>query len=71
MPCVQRLGGVKVYIYADDENPPHFHVRSAESNAKIRIDNLQIMRGEIKRSEYAIRRGVGRHLPGEASSEVE
>ena len=54
MPCVQRLGGVKVYIYADDENPPHFHVRSAESNAKIRIDNLQIMRGEIKRSEYAI-----------------
>jgi hypothetical protein len=34
MPYVQRLGGVKVYIYADDENPPHFHVRSAESNGR-------------------------------------
>jgi hypothetical protein len=41
MPCVKRIGGVKICIYADDENPPHFHVRSAESNAKIRIDTLQ------------------------------
>lgn len=53
MPCIERLGGVKLYIYADDENPPHFHVRSANSNAKVRIDDLQIMRGEIRRAEYA------------------
>ncbi len=53
MPCIKRLGGVKVYVFADDENPPHFHVRSADSNAKIRIDNLQIMRGTIKTAEYA------------------
>lgn len=44
---------MKLYIYADDENPPHFHVRSADSNAKVRIDDLQIMRGEIRRAEYA------------------
>lgn len=53
MPCIERLGGVKLYIYADDENPPHFHVRSADSNAKVRVEDLQIMRGEIRRAEYA------------------
>ena len=53
MPCVHRIEGVKICIYADDENPPHFHVRSGDSNAKIRIGTLQIMRGEITRSDYA------------------
>jgi hypothetical protein len=42
MPCIERLGGVKLYIYADDENPPHFHVRSGDSNAKVRIEAFRL-----------------------------
>ncbi|WP_374730349.1 DUF4160 domain-containing protein [Salinarimonas sp.] len=35
------------------EAPPHFHVLSAESSAKIRIDTLEVLAGRMKRTEHA------------------
>ena len=53
MPSIHRLANVTIYIYADDEAPPHFHIRGPNSNAKIEIETLRVMRGEYRRSDLA------------------
>ena len=54
MPRIATLkSGAAIYIYADDHAPPHFHVRGAESNAQIRIDDLRVIAGTITRQDYA------------------
>jgi len=30
MPCIKIIDGIKLYIYARDYNPPHFHAKIAE-----------------------------------------
>jgi len=51
MPCIFRDGKLAIYIYADDHAPPHFHIRSPDSNAQIEIATLQVMRGTVLRNE--------------------
>lgn len=34
-------------MFYDDHNPPHFHARYAEYNAKIDINNLTIIEGSL------------------------
>jgi hypothetical protein len=34
--------------------PPHFHVRTPDGEAQIRIDTLEIIRGEIDRKDFAV-----------------
>lgn len=62
MPRIATLrSGAAIYIYADDHAPPHFHVRGARSNAQIRIEDLQVMRGFILKADLveAIEFAVG------------
>ena len=35
MPIVSEFFGIKIYIYWDEHNPPHFHAESAEKNGDI------------------------------------
>lgn len=51
-----REGNLKFYIYSDDHQPPHFHVRSPEwrKDAKFQISDCAILGGEISHSEYKI-----------------
>ncbi|WP_191970171.1 DUF4160 domain-containing protein [Methylobacterium planeticum] len=49
MPTIQRFDGFKACLYADDETSPHVQVLSAEWEAKIRLDDLTVMVGEIDR----------------------
>jgi hypothetical protein len=54
MPSIHRLDNVTIYIYADDDDgPPHFHIRGPDSDAKIAIETLQLMRGEYGRKDLA------------------
>ena len=53
MPCIFRDGKVAIYIYADEHPPPHFHLRSPNSNAQIDIATMQMMRGTASRAELA------------------
>jgi hypothetical protein len=53
VPRIHRLGNVRLYVYADDHAPPHFHVVGPNSNAQVRIDDLRVMNGEIARADYA------------------
>ncbi|MCA1409265.1 DUF4160 domain-containing protein [Ensifer aridi] len=47
MPLIARFGNVKLHIYADDHNPPHFHVSTPDHDALIQISDLSVLQGQI------------------------
>lgn len=46
---VGRIRNMKIEIYSNDHNPPHFHVKSSDKsiNATFRLDDCTILQGEI------------------------
>ncbi len=46
---IATIKNLKVIIYSNDHNPPHFHVVSKdyEVNAKFLIENGELLKGEI------------------------
>ena len=36
-----------IRVYAADHNPPHFHIVTPDAEALIRIENLEVLRGEV------------------------
>ncbi len=40
MPCIKTIDSIKLYIYARDHNPPHFHAIYGEKEELIEIQNL-------------------------------
>ncbi|MSP02796.1 MAG: DUF4160 domain-containing protein [Acetobacteraceae bacterium] len=52
MPTIARLpGNFRICLYLNDHDPPHFHVEAAVTRAQIRIADLQVIRGFIRRSD--------------------
>lgn len=49
MPTLIKIGNIKIQVYANDHNPPHFHVVTAEFEALVRIDTLEIIEGSLPR----------------------
>ncbi len=49
MPEISRFFGIVVFMYWDEHNPPHFHVRYNEENAVINIKTLKLMEGHLSR----------------------
>jgi len=47
MPELCRFYGVRIKMYYDDHNPPHFHAEYAGDEALITIDTLDVMAGEL------------------------
>lgn len=47
MACIKIIDGIKIYIYARDHNPPHFHVCVAEYEELIIIEDLSTYAGGI------------------------
>lgn len=47
MPKLYDEHGVRIYIYADDYNPPHVHVYHAGDAAKVRIDDCTVIVGAV------------------------
>lgn len=41
-------------MYFDDHGPPHFHVRAAGHNAKVRIDMLEVLASDLPRRELRL-----------------
>ena len=46
---VGRIRNLKIEIYSNDHNPPHFHVKSSDNsiNAVFRLDNCQLIKGDL------------------------
>ena len=49
---VDLVRNMKIEIRSKEHAPPHFHVISPEIDASFRIDNCQILRGEISTKDY-------------------
>ncbi len=47
MPEISRFYGIRISMYYDEHNPPHFHVQYNENNAVFRISDLGLMQGEL------------------------
>jgi hypothetical protein len=45
------VDAIKIYVYADDHNPPHFHALAAERSALIHIADLFVAETTLSRSE--------------------
>ncbi len=49
MPTVSEFFGIKIYLYYNDHNPPHFHAVYAGEYLEISIQDLSVMNGEISK----------------------
>ena len=47
MPEISRFYGIVVQMYFGDHPPPHFHVRYAGHKAKVDIDALAVIEGNL------------------------
>ena len=53
MPTLQRFGAVSIRMYADDHNPPHFHIVGADFQVMVRISDWVVIAGVAKETELA------------------
>ncbi|MGB6425481.1 MAG: DUF4160 domain-containing protein [Solirubrobacterales bacterium] len=51
MPTISRFFGIVITMYFDDHGYPHFHARHADGQAKVRIDNLEVIDSSMGRRE--------------------
>jgi len=49
MPEIARLGGFKLLMFFQDENPPHVHIKGSDFAAKMRISNGDLLAGNAPR----------------------
>ena len=47
MPCIKIIDSIKIFIYARDHNPHHFHAMISEHEELIRISDLSTYSGSI------------------------
>lgn len=45
MPEISRFLGIVIYMHFNDHNPPHFHAKYGEHQAKIAIPSLGLQEG--------------------------
>lgn len=43
MPTICRFHGIVIAMYYDDHGHPHFHARHAGGQAKVRIDQVEVI----------------------------
>jgi hypothetical protein len=51
MPRISSFFGIAIEMYYDDHGHPHFHARHAEGQAKVRIDELDVIDNDLPRRQ--------------------
>jgi hypothetical protein len=51
MPTIATIGNLKIQVFADDHNPPHFHAVTPDREALIRIADLTMLAGSLSGRE--------------------
>jgi hypothetical protein len=57
MPTLARFGNIRIVMFSDDHNPPHFHVVAGEREAMIALSNLRVIQGRLRRGELDVALG--------------
>jgi hypothetical protein len=47
MPRIITIYGIAICIYYGDHNPPHFHARAGDAEARIVIDTLVVLTSNL------------------------
>jgi len=45
MPTIRSFSNCRICMYADDHNPPHFHILSPDFEVQVAIATLEVIRG--------------------------
>lgn len=70
MPEISLFYGIRVTMYYDDHNPPHFHVEYAGNKAIIDILNASVMRGALPNKQLKLGPCMVRTPPGRTNAEL-
>jgi hypothetical protein len=54
VPTISRFFGITIMMFFDDHGPPHFHARHAGSNAKVRIDTMEVIESKLGRRQMRL-----------------
>ena len=49
MPEISRFLGISIYMYFNEHNPPHFHVKYNEYRGMMSIQELELLEGKLPR----------------------
>ncbi len=47
MPEISSFCGIKIEMYYDDHNPPHFHAKYGEAKALVDIQKATVIKGAL------------------------
>jgi hypothetical protein len=51
VPTISRFFGISIAMYFDDHGAPHFHARTADGEAKVQIDTLEVIESSLGRRQ--------------------
>lgn len=54
MPTIIKLGNIAIRMFANDHNPPHFHIVTADRQIAVTIRDFEILAGSMERKNLAI-----------------
>ena len=54
MPEIATIGGIRITMYYDDHNPPHFHVEYGEQKAVIDIETARVQKGALPAKQLKV-----------------
>jgi len=54
VPTISRFHGISIAMFFDDHGHPHFHARHADGEAKVRIDNLEVLDSTLGRRQLRL-----------------
>ena len=54
VPTISRFFGISIAMFFDDHGHPHFHARHADGEAKVRIDNLEVLDSTLGRRQLRL-----------------
>ncbi|MCL1845833.1 MAG: DUF4160 domain-containing protein [Defluviitaleaceae bacterium] len=54
MPTVSLFHGIKIYMYFDDHNPPHFHAEYAGNRAVISILDATVIKSALPKRQLKL-----------------
>ena len=54
MPVISAFYGIIIYLYYEDHNPPHFHVKYNEFKAVFSIESLGLLRGKLPAKAHGL-----------------
>ncbi len=54
MPTLVAIGRLRIRMYLNDHNPPHFHILTPDHAAVVSIETLEILAGYLPASDLRV-----------------